>query len=109
MNGRVRRPKRRVRLTMSDITAKVLANDDMPSSAVLPIKFLLDKGCDIFLDGILFDCRVCDINRLLLELFAHINIFDDGLGARRNGGDTARRSVCGGGFWFHVGHGEDGG
>jgi hypothetical protein len=94
---------------MSDITAKVLADDDMPSSAVSSIEFLLDKGCDIFLDGIFLECRVCDINRLLLELFAHVNVLDDGLGARRDGGDTAGGSVYGGGFYFNVGHGGGGG
>lgn len=83
---------------MGDITAKILADNDVPSSTVSSVKLLLDKCGNIFLDGIFFESRVCDINGFLLELFAHINVFDNGLGARGNGGDTAGRGVCGGGF-----------
>lgn len=90
---------------MSHITAKVLADDDVPCSTMSLIEFFLDMGGNVLLDVVFFEGRVCDIDGFLLELFAHIYVFDDGFGASRDGGDAAGGSVYGGGVWFVIGHG----
>ena len=85
-----------LRLTMSDITAKVFANDDMPGRTMLSVKLLLDLCSDVLLDGVFFESSGSDVDALLLQLLAHVYVFDDGLWG---GGCTCfswgRAGVCG--------------
>lgn len=91
---------------MSNITAKVLADDDMPCRAMSSIELFLDMCGDVLLDVVLLESSIRDVDRFLLELFAHIHILDDGLWASRNGGNAACGSIGGGRIGFDISHGE---
>ena len=62
---------------MSDITAKVLSDYNMPSWTIFSIKLLLDLGGNVFLDVVLLQCCGRDIDAVLLHLLAHIDVLDD--------------------------------
>ena len=63
--------------TVSDIRAKVLANDDVPGGTVAFVKLLLDLSSNILLDIVLFQRARSNIDSFLLELIAHVDVFDD--------------------------------
>jgi len=63
---------------MGDVASEVFSNNDVPRRTMPPIKLLLDLGSDVLLDVEFFECGRCDINTLLLHLFAHVYIFYDG-------------------------------
>lgn len=65
---------------MSDITAEVLSNNHMPGWTVSPIELLLDLRCDVLLDVVFLEGCGRDVDRLLLQLLAHVNVFDDCFG-----------------------------
>lgn len=92
---------------MSDITAKVLADDDVPCRAVASIELFFDMCSDVLLDVVFLESTVCNIDGFLLELFAHVYVLDDGLGASRRNGDTAGGSVNCVGIWFDISHGDE--
>lgn len=48
--------------TMGNITAKVLAHDDMPCRAMASIEFFLDMCCDILLDIVFLKGSVGDVD-----------------------------------------------
>lgn len=48
--------------TMSDITAKVLADDDVPCRAVASIELFLDMCGDVLLDVVFFEGGVCNVD-----------------------------------------------
>jgi len=54
--------------TMGDVAPKVLSDDDVPGGAVAFVKLFLDLGGDVFLDGVFFEGRGCDVDALLLHL-----------------------------------------
>ena len=63
--------------TMGDIASKVLSNDNMPSWTVFPVELLFDISSNVLLDVILFEGDGCDVDRLLLQLLTHVDIFND--------------------------------
>ena len=65
-------------LTVSDIAAKILSNDNMPRWAMPSIKLLLDLSGDILLDVEFLESRRRYIDRFLLHFLRHVDIFDDG-------------------------------
>lgn len=90
---------------MSNVAPKVLSDDDVPGGTVAFIELFLDLGGDVFLDGVFFEGCRCDIDALLLHLFCHVDVFDDGLWAA----DAAvlpggRAGVGGGGCGCGVSH-----
>lgn len=62
--------------------SKVLPHNDVPRRAMPSVELLLDLCSDIFLNGVFLESCCGDLHALLLHLFYHINVFDDGLGAR---------------------------
>ena len=68
-------------LTVCDVAAKVLADDDVPGWAVASVELLLDLCSNVLLNVVLLQRDGRDVDRLLLHLLAHINVFDYGLGA----------------------------
>lgn len=78
---------------MGDIAPEVFANDDVPSWAMSPIKLLFDMRSDVLLDVVLFEGGRGDVDALLLHLVAHVDIFDDRLGAGA-ASCTTDASVC---------------
>jgi len=93
------------RRTMGDIAPEVFADDDVPGGAMSPIKLLFDMRGDVLLDVVLLEGVRGDVDALLLHLVAHVDVFDDRLGAGATG-CTADTSVCGSGhcveFLRHV-------
>lgn len=87
---------------MGNITAKVLADNDVPCRAMAPIKFFFDMCCDILLDIVYLESSVCDVDWLLLELFVHVYIFYDGFGTGRGVSNTTCGSLDG--FGFNISH-----
>ncbi len=69
-------------LTMGNETSEILANNGVPSHAVLSVKVLLDVGSDILLHVELFESSERGIDGSHLQLFAHVDIFDDDLCVR---------------------------
>lgn len=88
---------------MSNVAAEIFTDDNMPCCAVSSVELLLDVSCDVLLDIIFLEGGIGDVDGLLLELFAHVNIFYDSFGTC---GDTdAGTSICGGGnVWFSFSH-----
>ncbi len=72
-------------LTVSDIAAKILSNDNMPRWAMSSIKLLLDLSGDVFLDVVFLESRRRDVDRFLLHNLAHVDTFDDGFRGTGNG------------------------
>ncbi len=66
--------------TMSDITAEVFADDNMPCCTMPSVELLLDVSGDVLLDIEFFESGIGDLDRLLLKLFAHVHIFYDSFG-----------------------------
>ena len=104
-------------LTVGDVAAKVLSDDDVPGWAVSTVELLLDLGSDVLFDVVLFECCGGDVYALLLHLLAHVDVFDDGFwavgavlydgggvgGGRRvelvgHGGGGGGRGLCG--WWW---------
>lgn len=77
-------------LTMSYITPKVLAYNDVPCRSVLSVELLLDVGSYVFFDVVFFESCRRDVHALLLHLLAHVDVLYDGLGAS----DTASGVLC---------------
>lgn len=92
---------------MSDIAAKVLADDDVPCRAVAPIELFLDVCGDVLLNVVFVESGIGNVDGFLLELFAHVDILDDSFGSSRRDGNTAGGSVDGGGIGFDICHGEN--
>ena len=65
---------------MCNVASKVLADDDVPRRAISSVKLLLDLSGDILLDVVFFEGGGCDLHTFLLQILAHIDRFDDGLG-----------------------------
>jgi len=63
---------------VGDVRAEVPAHDAMPSGVVLLVELFLDVRRDILLDVVLFESLSRAVDGVLLHLFAHIGIFDDG-------------------------------
>ena len=66
---------------MSDIAAKVLSDDDVPCGTMTLVELLLDLSSDIFLDVVFLESCRCDIDGLLLQLLAHVDVLNGSLGA----------------------------
>lgn len=97
--------------TVRNVASEILADDDVPRWAVSSVKLLLNMSGDILLDVVFLEGGSCDIHTLLLQILAHIDRFDDGLGAS----DAVVRSVLrynttiGGRYSvLLLGHGEEG-
>lgn len=86
-------------LTVSDIAAKILSNDNVPRGAMFSIELLFDLSGDVFLDVEFLESRRRDVDRLLLHLLAHVDIFYDGFTSKAV---LARRVLCmsGRGIYF---------
>jgi len=91
--------RRSYMLTVGNVAAKVFADDDMPGGPVAAVDLLLDIRRNVLLDVVLSEGGSGDVDDLLLHLFRHINVLDDGLWCI--GHDT----VCGRGHFVFVGHG----
>lgn len=87
---------------MSDIAAKVLANDDMPGRTVSSVKLFLDLSGNVFLDVVFLESGRCDVNALLLHLLAHVDIFNDCFwGSAGKGGISGSSASISGGWGVH--------
>ena len=80
--------------TVGDIAPKVPADDDVPGGTVALVKLLLDLCGDVLLYVVLFEGARGDVDALLLHLLAHVDVFDDRLGADA-AGCTADARVSG--------------
>ena len=87
--------------TMGDIAPKVFSDDNVPGGAMSLIKLLLDVRGDVLLNIVLFEGGRGDVDALLLHLIAHVDVFDDRLGAGATS-RTADASVCGSGHCVEV-------
>lgn len=65
--------------TVSDIAPKVLPYNDVPGWAVASIELFLDVSSDILLDIVFLQRGGRNIDSLLLHLFCHVNVLNDGL------------------------------
>jgi len=63
---------------MSHVASKILADNDMPSRPMSSVKLLFDLRRDVLLDVVFFERGRRDIDTLLLHLFAHVYVFNDG-------------------------------
>ena len=76
---------------VGNIWTEVSSDYTVPGGVVLLIKFLLDICSDIFFDVELFQGYVCAIDSILLHLFVHVGMLDDGF------------SLCGGhSIWIWI-------
>ena len=92
---------------MGDIAPEVFSDDNVPGGAMPLIKLLLDVRGDVLLDIVLLEGGRGDVDALLLHVIAHVDVFDDRLGAGATSG-TADASICGGGHCVEVlGHRRD--
>ena len=64
---------------MGDVAAKILPNDYVPGGAMSAIGLFFNLSGDIFFDVEFLQGSGCDIDSLLLQLLAHVNILYDGL------------------------------
>lgn len=62
---------------MCDVTAKVTANNAVPCWVVFFIKFLFDKGGNVFFNVVFFKSLTCTIDGILLHVFRHVCVFDN--------------------------------
>jgi hypothetical protein len=83
---------------MSDIAAKIFSDDNVPRRAMSSVELLLDLSGDVFLDVEFLEGRRRDVDRFLLHLLAHVNVFDDGFGATAYEARLAGHVFCLGGW-----------
>jgi len=63
---------------VGNIRTKVPAHNGMPGGVILSIKLLLDKSSNIFFNIVLFERHVSAVDGILLHVFSHVGIFDNG-------------------------------
>lgn len=80
---------------MSDIAAKILSDNNMPCWTMSSIEFLLYLSCNVFLDIKFLEGSGRDVDRFLLHLLAHVDIFDGGLGRGAGEAKLAKLSTQG--------------
>merc|ERR1719184_711140 len=61
---------------VGDIRPKVPPHDAVPGGVVLLVKFLLDVGCDVLLDVVLFQGLGGAVDSVLLHLLAHVSVLN---------------------------------
>ena len=61
------------------IAAKVAADDAVPCGIVLFVELLLDVSGNILLNVVLLQGLGCAVNSVLLHVFRHISVLNDGL------------------------------
>jgi len=72
---------------MSDVAAEVPAHNAMPCGVVLPVEFFLDESSDVFLHVELLHGLGGAFDGILLHIFCHVGILNDGFALRHD--DTA--------------------
>ena len=68
------------------VAAEVAADDAMPGRVVLLVELLLDVGSDVLLDVELLKGLGGAVHCVLLHVFGHVSILDDGLAFRHDEG-----------------------
>merc|ERR1712156_925954 len=71
---------------MSDIGAKVAADNAVPSGVVLLVKLLLDVSCNVLLDVVFLQGPGGAVDSILLHLLGHVRILDHCLPVRHAAG-----------------------
>ena len=62
-----------------NVRAEVPADDAVPGRVVLLVELLLDEGGNILLDVELFEGLGGDIDGVLLHIFSHVSVLNNGL------------------------------
>ena len=63
---------------MRHVGAEITANNAMPGGTVFFVEFLLDVGGNVLFNVVLFQRLNRYVDRIFLQLFAHVNILNDG-------------------------------
>merc|ERR1712071_272061 len=69
---------------VGDVRAEVSAGDAVPSWVVLLVEPFLDERGNVLLDVVLLNSLCCDVDGVLLHVFRHVGILDDGLASIRH-------------------------
>jgi hypothetical protein len=68
-----------------DVAAEVAADDAVPGRVVLLVELFLDVGGDVLLDIVLLECLRRAVDSILLHVFRHVRVLDDGLPVSHSG------------------------